>query len=299
MGITSISWATHTVNCVCGCSRPPAVTPEGLKIMNLLGIPVHPRWLLPNSSPECKNCYAEFDDHIRFHRSPYRWNEEHEEQNVRLLPDKMREFRKTPVLPVHLPPSKRERFFICSYGDIFHRLVPDSFLENLFTAMLASPHIYMLLTKRPERAAEWPGPWPDNIWLGTTCGHPMTKWRMEFLRRSAAKGRFVSMEPLLDSMLPLNLDGIHQVIVGGESGRSRRPFQMAWAREVRDTCVEQGSAFFFKQDSHFRSGHNPFLVEKDGNCLQYHQYPGELSDPVQVGGMDSEIETSAPFPILD
>src|SRR5208283_3021162 len=106
----------------------------------------------------------------------------------------------------------------CSMGDIFHRLVPDDFLHAMFAEAVKHQHIYQLLTKRIERASRWVGPWPDHVWLGTTCGHPDTKFRIDYLRRSKAQVRFVSMEPLLGSMLPLDLRGIDQVIVGGESG---------------------------------------------------------------------------------
>jgi protein gp37 len=225
------------------------------------------------------------------------WVEQYAKENVRLRPEKMREFRQAPVKQVNLSPSQRERFFVCSYGDIFHELIPDTFLKELFAAMVASPHIYILLTKRPERAAEWPGPWPDHIWLGTTCGHEITKWRLEFLRRSAAKVRFVSMEPLLTPMLPIDLDGIHQVIVGGESGGKRRPFEMEWAREVRDACADQGTAFFFKQDSDFHTERRPYLVERDGTCWKYEQYPGELTPAVQVEP-ENEKKHKELFPIL-
>jgi protein gp37 len=90
------------------------------------------------------------------------------------------------------------------------------------------------------------------------------------------------MEPLMGSMLPLNLAGIHQAIVGGESGAVRRPMEMAWAREVRDACKDQGSAFFFKQDEHYQTEHRTYLVEEDGQCRQYRQFPGEISAPVEV-----------------
>ena len=102
--------------------------------------------------------------------------------------------------------------------DIFHRLVPDSFLEELWTYMVSLPHIYQILTKRADRLARWPGTWPPHIWAGVTADHPMTKWRINALRDSGAAVKFISMEPLVDSMLPLNLKGIDQVIVGGKSG---------------------------------------------------------------------------------
>src|SRR6266567_6471692 len=108
------------------------------------------------------------------------WDEQYENENVQLHPERFREIAKLPVKPVSLPPSERERIFICSMGDLFHKNVPDSLLHELFRNMAATPHIYQLLTKRPDRAAEWSGPWSDNIWLGTTCGHEVTRWRIEY-----------------------------------------------------------------------------------------------------------------------
>jgi protein gp37 len=92
-------------------------------------------------------------------------------------------------------------------GGICHRSVPDRFLAEIWETLLAYPHV-----------SEWPGPWPEHIWLGTTSGDPRTKYRPDHLRRSRAQVRFVSAEPLLGSMLPVDLSGIHHVIVGGESG---------------------------------------------------------------------------------
>ena len=208
---------------------------------------------------------------------------------MQLHPERFREFGKLPVRGLFLPPSQRERIFVCSMGDTFHRLVPDDFLTMLFAEMAEHQHIYQVLTKRIERASRWRGPWPEHIWLGTTCGHPDTKFRIDLLRRSKAKVRFVSMEPLLGSMLPLDLSGIDQVIVGGESGPRRRPMQMEWAREVRDACRRQGVAFFMKQDAHFRTEQRCYLVETDGSCWQYRQFPGEFSKPIQVDPDNSAL----------
>jgi protein gp37 len=205
-----------------------------------------------------------------------------EEENVQLHPERFAQIAKLPVKPFGLPPSQRNRIFICSMGDLFHRLVPDHQLRRLFAEMAVTPHIYQLLTKRPERAMEWPGPWPENVWLGTSCGHSITKWRIECLRQSGAKVRFVSAEPLLTSLLPLDLTGIHQMIVGGESGQGHRPMKMAWARELRDVCADQNVAFFMKQDEAFRTESRCYLVEEDGRCFQYRQFPGEMTAPVQV-----------------
>lgn len=289
MGKTIISWATYTANVVHGCSKPAAVPPE-------FRDGVDQKWLAPGTSPECIRCYAETLSNKR-RWTPVPWTEDNEQRNVRLVPDRLEDFRKVAVKPTTLPPSQRERFFICSMGDIFHRLVPDSYLHQLWDKMLASQHIYMLLTKRPERAMEWPGPWPDNIWLGTTCGHPVTKWRIECLRRSKATIRFVSGEPLLGSLAPLNLDGIQQFIIGGESGTGWRRMNHGWAREIRDVCVKQRTAFFFKQDSSFRTESRCYLVETDGSCWQWRQFPGEMTPPIQVQP-DSDRKHRELFPVV-
>lgn len=263
---TIISWATYTNNVVHGCSKPIETDAEGRRFI----------------SPECVHCYAETLSNRRGW-TPKPWTVPNEADNITLKPERFRDFAKVTVKPTHLPPSKRERFFVCSMGDIFHRAVPDAFLHGLFAAMAATPHIYQLVTKRPERAAEWPGPWPDHVWLGTTCGTLKTKHRIDHLRRSKAKVRFISAEPLLDDLASeIDLTGIDQVIVGGESGSGYRPMDMAWARNMRDKCAAAGAAFFYKQDAAFRTETRCYLVEEDGRGMEYRQFPGEHTLPVQV-----------------
>jgi protein gp37 len=286
MNKTSIKWATQSLNVVHGCSKPAAAPPAAFALPQEIFDALYPngieeKWTRPNSSPECCRCYAEGLSNKKGW-TPKPWLECHAEENVQLHPERFREIGKLPACSMKLPPSERERVFICSMGDIFHERVPDAFLRELWDWLLKYPHIYQLLTKRPERAAEWPGPWPDHIWLGTTCGHPVTKWRIEYLRRSQAKVRFLSVEPLLASMLPIDLNGIHQVIVGGESGDGHRKMEMAWARELRDECARMGVAYFYKQDSSLKAGARPYLVEEDGRCMQYRQFPGEMTAPVLV-----------------
>jgi protein gp37 len=309
MGKTKIAWASQVCNVITGCSKPAAapqaafdLDPELFDQIYPAGIPE--KWRKPGTSPECVRCYAE-DLSLRREWSETPWTEADEDRNVKLKPERMKEFARIAVDPITLPPSQRKRFFVCSMGDIFHRLVPNSILFELFRAMKKSPHIYMLLTKRPDRACEFgedlglglygtpENDWPDNVWLGTTCGHPITKWRIEYLRRSRAAVRFLSMEPLLASMLPIDLSGIDQVIVGGESGAGFRPMKMEWARELRDAAREAGTAFFFKQDSSYRAGARPYLIETNGVLHEYHQFPGELTAPVEVGSAKPED-----FPLL-
>jgi protein gp37 len=274
---TLISWATKTLNVVHGCSKPAAIPRDGLPYVDY---DFDQRWTRSGSSPECVRCYAEELSNKRGW-TPKPWQEQHEQDNVQLHPERFREIPRLKVKNPRLAPSERERIFICSMGDWAHRLVPDSFLDRLWLTA-EHQHIYMLLTKRAARAATWKGPWPDHIWLGATCGHPMTKWRINALRASKAKVRFISAEPLLASLLPLDLTGIHMVIVGGESGGGYRPMQMQWARELRDECQRQGVAFFMKQDAAYMTERRCYLVEQDGRCRQYRQFPGELTPPIEV-----------------
>ena len=282
MNDTIIAWATKTLNLVSGCSKPIETnTVTGKRFI----------------SPECVNCYAETLS-LKRTWTAKPWTEPNEAANVRLRPERFREIGRLPVINPRLPPSERERIFICSMGDIFHRLVPDEFLHTLFDDWLIPyQHIYMLLTKRAERASQWQGPWAKHIWLGTSCGHKDTKFRIDHLRKSKATVRFVSAEPLLTSLMPLDLTGIDMVIVGGESGSNHRPMKMEWAREIRDACVEQGVAYFHKQDEHFMTEKRCYLVETDGTCKQYRQFPGELAAPIIVQP-DSDRYHREHFPIL-
>jgi protein gp37 len=314
---TVIPWSTWTANPVFGCSKPAAVPIHVLG--RYVDYPVDKKWHKPGSSPECVRCYAEklsirrgLDSERRLgHHKGWtvkEWNERNAVENVQLRQREFKEIARLPVKDVYLLPSQRERIFMCSMGDIFHELVPDSFLRETWEAMMKYPHLYLLLTKRPERAATWPGPWPENIWLGTTCGHSITRWRLNALRASGARVRFVSAEPLVEDIASvLDLSGIHWVICGGESNRDQivngrpqrmyRPMDMEWARNLRDLCVRSGVAFFFKQDAGKTEGQRQYLVERDGRCFRWHQYPGELTDSMEIAPDNKKVHKEL-FPIL-
>jgi len=85
-----------------------------------------------------------------------------------------------------------------------------------------------------------------NVWLGTSVEDNRVLWRTDHLRHMPAVVRFLSCEPLIGP-LDLDLDGIHWVIVGGESGRGHRPIEAGWVRDIRAQAEEAGTAFFFKQ----------------------------------------------------
>ena len=146
--------------------------------------------------------------------------------------------------------ARPQMIFVNSMSDLFHRSVPVSFIEAVFETMLnASHHTFQILTKRSHRLASLAArlPWPDNVWMGVTVESRDYVSRINHLREVPAAVRFLSLEPLLGPIDHLPLDGIHWVIVGGESGPSARPMRAEWARGVRNQCLAADVPFFFKQ----------------------------------------------------
>lgn len=146
--------------------------------------------------------------------------------------------------------KRPKRIFVNSMSDLFHKDVPDKFIQRVFKTMnLASHHTFQVLTKRPERIAAMAEQltWTDNIWMGTSIEDMRVARRAEYLRQVPAHVRFLSCEPLLGSLLELDISGIHWIISGGESGPGARPMDPAWPRELRDKCVDLGIPYFFKQ----------------------------------------------------
>lgn len=247
---SKIAWTDHTFNPWIGCARVSA---------------------------ECKNCYAEtMDARYQFggrinwgktaprHRTgeanwrkPLAWNRAAEAAGV------------------------RRRVFCASLADVFEdRRDLDPMRDDLWELIRQTPNLdWLLLTKRPEMIPHLglmgvgrcqcedsdssfdPGivkssngdhwharcQWPDNVWLGTSVGHPDTVHRIDTIRPLWASVRFLSCEPLLDDLGPLDLTGIDWVICGGESGPNARPIDPEWVRDLRDQCQSAGVPFFFKQ----------------------------------------------------
>lgn len=140
--------------------------------------------------------------------------------------------------------------FVNSMSDLFHEDVPLEFIQRVFDVMKAQPqHVFQVLTKRPERTAALSADlsWAPNIWMGTSVEDQRVVERIDDLRKVAAEVRFLSLEPLLGPLTGLNLDGIHWVIVGGESGPKARPMKTEWVESIRDHCLEAEVPFFFKQ----------------------------------------------------
>lgn len=185
-------------------------------------------------SPGCDRCYAERITQ-RFPKTfPHGFN-------LTLRPAAL-------DIPLHW---KRPRvIFVNSMSDLFHKDVPDSYLQLVFDVMRRTPqHTYQILTKRAERLSRAAArlSWPGNVWMGVSVESPAYAWRIDYLRRVHAAVRFVSAEPLLSPLPNLNLSGIHWLIAGGESQAGCRRAEIPWFRELRDQCIHNGVAFFLKQ----------------------------------------------------
>lgn len=154
------------------------------------------------------------------------------------------------VLNAPLHWKKPREVFVNSMSDLFHDDVSESFILKIFEVMKrANWHIFQALTKRPERLLEMNSKisWSDNIWMGVTVESQKYKYRIDDLRMTNAKVKFLSLEPLLGPIPDLNLQNIDWVIVGGESGPYARPIEEGWVVDIKDQCERSGVPFFFKQ----------------------------------------------------
>jgi len=220
---SAIEWTDATLNPVRGCTKV---------------------------SPGCAHCYAEtFAERFRgVPGHPY-------EQgfDLRLVPEKLLE---------PLAWGRAKRVFVNSMSDLFHVDVPDVFIAATARLMMTADwHTYQVLTKRSERLRDQlAGPLREaagagHVWWGVSVedrrhGLP----RVDHLREAPARVRFLSVEPLLEDLGPIDLTGITWVIVGGESGHGARPLRPDWVRSVRDQCAAAGVPFFFKQWGGVRKG---------------------------------------------
>ena len=194
-------------------------------------------------SPGCKHCYAEaFAERFRGVKGhPY-------EQgfDLRLIPQKLTE-------PLLWPTPRM--VFVNSMSDLFQEGVSDAFVMAVATVMQAANwHTYQVLTKRSARMAQLLATKLSfvansrHIWWGVSVenrkhGLP----RIEHLRRAPAAVRFLSVEPLLEDLGAINLEGIDWVIVGGESGPGARKMDPRWVKGILVQCTRARVPFFFKQ----------------------------------------------------
>lgn len=146
--------------------------------------------------------------------------------------------------------KKPRVIFVNSMSDLFHKSVPLTYIKRVFAVMNeCSQHQFQILTKRPERAAQIASRlnWSPNIWMGTSIEDERVMHRLAALQEIPAAIRFLSLEPLIGPLPHLNLNDIHWVIVGGESGPGSRPMHETWVTDIRDRCLKMNVPFFFKQ----------------------------------------------------
>ncbi|MCR8649127.1 DUF5131 family protein [Leptospira interrogans] len=204
---TGIEWTDMTWNPVYGCTK---------------------------MSAGCKNCYAE--DIAK--KNEDKWGKFSEV--------KVREYRLDDPEKIREP----KLIFVNSMSDLFHENVPSDFIFRVFEVMRKnSHHTFQILTKRPERLLNLDKSlyWTSNIWMGVSIENRAVYDRIDLLRESSAKIKWLSIEPLLESVADINLEGIDWVVVGGESGKNARTMKPEWVQEVFKACREQKVPFFFKQ----------------------------------------------------
>lgn len=140
--------------------------------------------------------------------------------------------------------------FVNSMSDLFHHDIPLEFIQRVFDTMERCPaHTFQILTKRSERLRELAPQlrWSPNIWMGVSVENEAVISRITDLQSVPATVRFLSIEPLLGALPALPLEGVHWVIVGGESGPRARPMKQEWVEEIHAQCRAANTPFFFKQ----------------------------------------------------
>ena len=233
MAASKIEWTEETWNPITGCSK---------------------------CSAGCQHCYAE----IFAKRLQAMGNERYKDA-----------FKVTVHRDLFEKPldwKKPKMIFVNSMSDIFHEDIPEQDILDLFDVMnRATWHTFQVLTKRADRMVELSDRinWTDNIWMGVSVENSDALNRCEQLKETGAKIKFVSAEPLLESISDIDLTVIDWLIVGGESGAGSRPMEKEWVIELRDKAEDSDVAFFFKQ----WGGTRKKKAGSDLDGKQYKAYP--------------------------
>ncbi len=208
---SSIEWTESTWNPLTGCTK---------------------------ISPGCKHCYAE-----RMAKRLHAMGQPNYANGFKLTLHPQ-------ALEIPLGWKKPQMIFVNSMSDLFHKDVPADFIQQVFDVMRrADWHTFQVLTKRAERLLEIDPQieWPSNVWMGVSVENQDYTHRIDLLRQTHARTKFLSLEPLLGPLPRLNLKNINWVIVGGESGPGARPILEEWVIDIRDQCKARRVPFFFKQ----------------------------------------------------
>ncbi len=211
MSVSKIEWTETTWNPLTGCTKV---------------------------SPGCKNCYAE-----RMAKRLQAMNSANYNNGFKLTCHPH-------ALDIPFSWKKSRMVFVNSMSDLFHKDVPDEFIKKVFGIMnIASQHQYQVLTKRSENLLRMDPVirWRSHIWMGVSVENADFRYRIDHLRKTKAKVKFISFEPLIADIGDVNLDGIDWVIVGGESGPGARLIEKEWVVNIQQQCSKKNIAFFFKQ----------------------------------------------------
>jgi protein gp37 len=203
-------------------------------------------------SPGCKHCYAE-----RLAKRLKAMGQPNYKNGFKLT-------LQPQMLELPLGWKKPQTIFVNSMSDLFHKNVPLEYIRQVFDVMKrAHWHRFQILTKRADILAELSPylEWSPNIWMGVSVENQNYVHRIDDLRKTAAKVKFLSLEPLLGPLKNLNLEKIDWVIAGGESGYGARPIKEDWVLDIRNQCRTANVAFFFKQWGGFNKKKNGRLLE--------------------------------------
>jgi len=241
---TKIQWTEETWNPTTGCAKVSA---------------------------GCKNCYAE-KMHNRL-RAMGQKKYQHPFNEVRCHPNAL-----------NLPARRKKpcMIFVNSMSDLFHPDVGENFIMVTFQVMLDNPqHTYQLLTKRPERIAQWIkrnafDMMLSNLWLGTSVENQQTAdERIPYLLDTPAAVRWLSIEPMLGTIDIPELAALQWVVVGAESGANRRPCEIDWVRSIVRQCKTANVPVFVKQ-LHDDRGRVVTDIDRFPADLQVREYPEVL-----------------------
>ncbi|MEI7594211.1 MAG: phage Gp37/Gp68 family protein [Bacteroidota bacterium] len=213
MASTKIEWTESTWNPITGCDK---------------------------ISSGCKFCYAEV---MALRLKAMRQEKYKNGFELTLHPD---------VLNEPYSWKKGKMIFVNSMSDLFHKDVPIEYIQRIFKVIKENPqHVFQVLTKRADVLRYYDSEgwleWPHNLWMGVTVENNSVRNRIDLLRETKARVKFLSCEPLLSAIPDMNLKGIDWVIVGGESGRTPRPIKEEWIIDIKEQCQSQNVAFYFKQ----------------------------------------------------
>lgn len=297
MNKTAISWSNRTWNSIHGCSK----VSDGCKHCYAMTLSLKNGWTKHDWTVQHESENVLMKPH-KLHE-PYTLTEPQRvftnsmsDMFHRAVPDWYRAamFCVMLDLPQHVFQVLTKRSEALADWDVRFLAAVRSDEFKVFAATVKRKDVKAAL----EKAEAYTSAWADHIWQGVSVEDGRVLHRIDDLRRCAAHVKFISAEPLLGAWgADVDLSGIDWIIVGGESGEhmivtddsgkrvpnEKRWMKMEWAREIKALCVDQGTAFFYKQDSGYNTEQRKYLVEEDGTHWEWNQYPGDLVPPRELG----------------